>query len=128
MDEAHKTALAEGRAQGAAVRAYIEALEANKPKRGRKRTKETVEAQLAEVNADLDGGKLSGMAKLEGIQSRRDLEKELAAFDNTVDLSGLEARFVEVAAGYGARKGIEYSTWREFGVPAATLKAAGISR
>src|SRR5689334_9539098 len=37
MSDEHKAALAEGRAQGRAVRLYLEALEANKPKRGRKR-------------------------------------------------------------------------------------------
>ena len=36
MSDAHKEALAEGREQGRAVRRYLEALEANKPRRGRK--------------------------------------------------------------------------------------------
>ena len=36
MSEAHKAALSEGRAQGRAVRRYLEALDAHKPKRGRK--------------------------------------------------------------------------------------------
>lgn len=126
MSDSHKAALAEGRAQGAAVRAYIEALEANRPKRGRKRTKETVAKQLAEAEAEVETA--TGMRRLELMQSRRDLERELKAMDVTIDMSALEARFVEVAAAYGERKGIEYATWREFGVPAATLKAAGISR
>lgn len=38
MSDDHKAALAEGRAQGRAVRAYLEGLEASKPRRGRKRT------------------------------------------------------------------------------------------
>ena len=51
MTDSHKQALAEGREASRHVRAYLEALEANKPKRGRKRTKETVQKQLDEVSA-----------------------------------------------------------------------------
>ena len=43
MSDDHKAALAEGRAQGRAVSRYLEALAANKPKRGRKRTGSRVE-------------------------------------------------------------------------------------
>ena len=41
---------------------------------------------------------------------------------------GGEPFFVKSAKGYGERKGISYAAWREVGVSAATLKAAGISR
>ena len=126
MSDAHKAALAEGRAQGAAVRAYIDALEANRPKRGRKRTTETVQRQLDEAISELEGA--TGMRKLELLQARRDLERELENKDSGLNMEALEADFVKVAATYGSRKGIEYATWREFGVSAATLKAAGVSR
>jgi hypothetical protein len=43
-------------------------------------------------------------------------------------LEAAEAAFVAVAAAFGARKGIGYRAWREMGVPAATLKQAGIRR
>jgi hypothetical protein len=39
MSKQHKAALAVGRAEGLAVRRYLDALEAHKPKRGRKRTR-----------------------------------------------------------------------------------------
>ena len=42
MSDEHKAALAEGRNQGRAVRNYLEALDQNRPKRGRKRTTESV--------------------------------------------------------------------------------------
>ena len=42
MSDSHKAALAEGREQGRAVRRYLEALEAHKLKRGRKRTQESI--------------------------------------------------------------------------------------
>jgi hypothetical protein len=126
MTASHKQALAEGRTASRHVRAYLEALEANKPKRGRKRTKDTVRRQLDEVKGQI--GPATGLRKLELAQRRIDLEAELAAFDVKVDLSGLRKEFVKHAKSYGSRKGISYAAWREAGVPAEDLKAAGISR
>ncbi|MGY9071802.1 MAG: hypothetical protein ACKVHU_02490 [Acidimicrobiales bacterium] len=83
-------------------------------------------AQLEETITNI--GSTSGMDRLELMQTRRDLERELAAGDTTVDLSALEADFVAMAASYSERKGIEYATWREFGISAITLKEAGIKR
>ena len=42
MSEAHKAALAKGRMEGRVVRDYLEGLRATKPKRGRKRTPDTI--------------------------------------------------------------------------------------
>jgi len=55
MSDAHKAALAEGRAQGRAVRRYLEALEAHKPKRGRKRTPDSVKKRLTAIETALTG-------------------------------------------------------------------------
>jgi hypothetical protein len=126
MTASHKQALAEGRTASRHVRAYLEALEANKPKRGRKRTKDTVRRQLEETKAEI--GPATGLRKLELAQRRIDLEAELAAFDVSVDLSGLRKDFVKHAKAYGTRKHISYAAWREAGVSAEDLKAAGISR
>lgn len=126
MSDEHKAALAEGRTQGSAVRAYLEALELHKPKRGRKRTPESIKKKLDQLEIDLVDA--SAVARLDILQTRRDLQAELESMQETVDLTELENKFTEVAAAYGSRKGIEYATWREFGVSAAVLKAAGIGR
>ena len=105
---------------------YLEALAANRPKRGRKRTKESVEKRLERIEAELPDA--NPVQRLQLVQERMDLEQELASSGETVDLSALEADFVSAAKGYSERKGISYAAWREAGVPAATLKAAGISR
>jgi hypothetical protein len=126
MSDEHKAALAEGRRHGATVRTYLEALESNRPKRGRKRTVESMQAKLSELELALP--KTSGTDRLEMMQMRRDLEREIESAGHKVDLEALEAAFVEVARVYGERKGIEYATWREFGVSPATLSAARISR
>ena len=62
------------------------------------------------------------------IQERLDLNSELAAAGEKVDLSGLEQEFVDAAAAYSARKGISYAAWRELGVEPGVLKRAGIPR
>ncbi len=127
MSAAHKAALAQGRTQGRAVRVYLEALDASRPKRGRKRTPESIEARLAKVVAEIPDA--PPVQRLQLVQERMDLEAELtAASAPSVDLEALEREFVDAAKGYSQRKGISYAAWREAGVPAATLKAAGISR
>ena len=56
-----------------------------------------------------------------------DLENELSQMQTKLDLGPLEEAFLEVAAEYGARKGISRQAWREVGVPLETLKRAGIT-
>ena len=126
MTDEHKAALAAGRAEGRAVRAYLEALDQHRPKRGRKRTPDSVNARLAKIDSELVSA--DPMTRLSLVQERLDLLSELESLTTTVDLTALEADFVKSAKGYGERKGISYAAWREVGVSAATLKAAGISR
>lgn len=122
----HKQAMEVGRAEGRVVREYLEMLRMAKPKRGRKRTAESIRARLNAVLEEIPSA--SPLDELKLIQERRDLESELAAMTKTSDLADLEAEFVKVAKRYGGRKGISYGSWREVGVPAAVLKQAGISR
>jgi hypothetical protein len=127
MSDTHKEALAEGRNHARVVGRYLEALEANKPKRGRKRTAETVKRRLTTVAAELKDS--SGLARLNLLQERRDLEVELAGMQaGTPDLGDLEKEFAKVAKDYSAKKRISYGAWREFGVPPEVLKKAGITR
>ncbi len=128
MTAEHKEALAAGRTESKAVKDYLNALEANRPKRGRRRTPESIERRLAALNEQIPESE--PFQRLSLIQERVDLERELAALTSGsgVDLSDLEKGFVKVARSYAERKGISYAAWREVGVPAATLKAAGISR
>jgi len=122
----HLQALATGREQGRLVRRYVDALAANKPKRGRKRTSESVAKRLEQVEADLTS--VTGLDRVHLIQERIDLTAELATKQEVVDLSALEAGFIAAAADYGSRKGITYQAWREAGVAPAVLKSAGIRR
>ncbi len=127
MTEAHKAALAAGRAQGLAVKNYLEGLESTKPKRGRKRTPETISAQIANVEAQLADA--APLARLNLIQQRMDLIADRDALSGpAVDMEALETEFVKVAAAYSKAKNISYAAWREIGVDPAVLKRAGIGR
>lgn len=121
MTETEKTEVA-------AVRDYLKALEQNAPRRGRKRTPESVERQLAVLEGEMEG--VSVTKRLGLIQQRINLETDLEALQQaeSVDLSALEAGFATHAAAYGGRRGISYAAWREVGVSSTTLKSAGIRR
>jgi uncharacterized protein YicC (UPF0701 family) len=126
MTDEHKAALARGRTEGKAVRDYLEALRANKPKRGRKRTKESIKRRLTAIDNQLQDADPMGELRL--IQERRDLENELHSMGTAIDMSAIENEFISVAKGYSERQGISYAAWREVGVQASVLKKAGIGR
>jgi hypothetical protein len=126
MSDEHKAALAKGRMEGRIVRDYLEGLRATKPKRGRKRTPDTIKKRLDAIDSELASA--SPLDELLLIQERRDLEAELAAKSNAIDMDALETEFVGVAKSYSDSKAISYASWRDVGVPASTLKRAGISR
>ena len=68
MTDAHKAALARGRAEGRVVREYLEALRASRPSPGRKRTPDTITRRLADIEVAMAAGgafpgKLAGPPK-----------------------------------------------------------------
>lgn len=126
MSAAHKSALAKGRDEGRVVRRYLEALEQTKPRRGRKRTPESIQKRLAAI--DVEFADADALSRLQLTQEEIDLEAELATYEDTLDIPSREKDFVKVAGAYGSRKGISYSAWRSVGVSAAVLKEAGVSR
>jgi hypothetical protein len=126
MSDEHKHALAVGREESRAVRRYLEALEAHKPKRGRKRTAEGIQARLRQIDDVLANA--DPLTRVHLVQERLNLESELASKGETVDLKSLEDDFIVAAKGYGERKGIGYAAWRAAGVDPAVLRKAGIPR
>lgn len=126
MSDEHKAALAEGRNQGRAVRRYLEALESHKPKRGRKRTPESMQKRLGKIDAEME--RADPLRRLQLIQERLDLNAELEMAGTKIDLTELEQAFVDSAKAYSERKAISYAAWRELGVEASVLKRAGIAR
>jgi len=123
MSQAHKDALARGRKESRAIKNYLKTIESRKP--GRPVTKESLTSRLATVNTKLDGMD-DPLKRLDLLQSRLDIEEALASVKDVANLDQIEADFVANAKGYSQRKGISYTAWRRFGVPAAVLKKAGI--
>lgn len=123
MTPEHKEALAQGRRESRAIKAYLDALESRKP--GRPVSKESLQKRLEKVNDKLEATD-NPLETVELIQSKLDIEKALGEVENARDMATLETGFVENAASYSERKGVSYTAWREFGVPAKVLREAGI--
>lgn len=126
MSTAHKQALAVGRAESRTVRTYLEALRRNRPKRGRKRTPESIRRRLKAI--DVEFATADAITQLKLTQERLDLDLELTELSAKSDIGPLEKEFIKVAKSYGERNGITYTAWREIGIEPAVLKKAGISR
>ncbi len=126
VSEEAKAARAAGQAQGRTVSRYLNALDQTKPKRGRQRSAEKMQARVAELPDEIAQAK--PLKRVHLIQELIDLEAELAKEEETVDISEAEGDFISIAAEYSERKGISYAAWREVEVPASVLKAAGVSR
>lgn len=124
MSDDHKTALAQGRNEGRAVTNYLNALESNRPKRGRKRTPESIARRLEAIDQRLlDAEPIN---RLQLIQERLDLQAEAQRLQDRNDLTELEAAFIQVAKSYGERKGITSAAWRSLQVPKSVLRQAGV--
>ena len=104
----------------------MEALEAHKPKRGRKRTAGGIETRLRQIEDRLPVA--DPLTRVHLVQERINLQNELANKEEAVDMAALEKDFVSAAKGYGERKGISYAAWRAAGVDANVLRKAGIAR
>ena len=126
MTDQHKAALSQGRQEGRAVRDYLDSLRTNKPKRGRKRTPDSIRKRLDAIDDELTTA--DALTELKLVQERRNLQSELESKSAAVDQTAVEDAFVQVAKSYGERQGISYNAWREVGVPAPVLKRAGIGR
>jgi len=126
MSDDHKAKLAKGRTESRAVSRYLEAVVAGKGKRGRKRTPQSITAQIHRIDQELLDA--APIKKLELIQKKTDLLAEKERLTARVDIAILEKNFVKVAKSYANRNGITYSSFRALGVSAEVLKKAGIPR
>jgi hypothetical protein len=126
MSASHKAALANGRAEGKIIREYLDAVEANRPKRGRKRTPESISRRLNVITKEL--AIADSVTKVRLVQERLDLQRELKMMKTKVDLLSIEKKFLRVAKRFSERNNITFDAWREVGVTPEVLKRAGIER
>lgn len=125
MSAEHKAALAEGRRQAKAIKAYLEALGSRKP--GRPVTADSLKKKIDSLNEKISS-ETDPLKRVDMVQQRLDAEDALSNLASNVDFGQLESDFVKAAKGYSSRKGITYSAWREAGVPAEVLRRADIPR
>lgn len=126
MSAEHKAALAKGRAQSKAVRDYLEMLQQD-GRRSSSLSPDQINARIHELTSRIEE-EANPAVRLELIQKRLDLEEQLKSAKGGADPDQLEKAFIEAANDYSERKGISYTAWREVGVPAATLRQAGVPR
>lgn len=125
MGEEHKAALAKGKREAAKVTRYLKAMEAGQPG-GAARAK-VLGAKIERLQEEI-AGEPNMLRRVKLIQKRFDTEDKLKDLDTSIDFDALEADFIGVVVSYSERNQISYHTWREVGVPAKVLKAAGIKR
>jgi hypothetical protein len=123
MTQEHKDALAQGRLEARSIKAYLRALDSRRP--GRPVTKESLDKRLERVNAKL-GSEDDPLKRVDLLQSRLEIERALATAGEGANIEELAESFVTHAGSYSDRKGISYTAWRQFGVPADVLRKAGI--
>jgi hypothetical protein len=126
MTEEHKAALAQGRRESKAIKAYLEAITVPK-RRGRPVTQEMLEAKIAALDEKVLAER-GPLARVDLYQARIEAQAALDTMTDPVDIETLEAGFVEYAASYSSRKSITWPAWREAGVSASVLAAAGVKR
>ena len=125
MTRQHTAALARGRREARAVRAYLEAL--REERSGPDPVRVRREERARELRTRIDRAERAA-ERVELLREWLEIERELADLESGPDLETLEAEFIEVARSFSERKAISYPAWREVGVPARVLREAGITR
>lgn len=125
MSDEHKAALAKGRRESRLIKAYLNATRSRRP--GRPVTADSLRSRIEGLDSRL-ASETDALKIVDLHQERLDAEDALKTLDDAPDITQAEKDFIEVAASYSERKGISYTAWRQVGVPASVLKAAGIPR
>lgn len=125
MSEEHKAALAQGRRESRAIKAYLQALGSRRP--GRPVTAESVRKRIASIDERVQSEE-DPLKQLELRQEKLDAQNALKEVESKEDIDELEKAFIQAAKSYSERKGISYTAWRQVGVPARVLKEAGVPR
>jgi hypothetical protein len=107
------------------INAYLRAVTANPPKPGRPINPERIQARLDQLNERI--AKASPIVKLRLLSERNRLKAQLGNNHNSKasNLETLEDEFLNVIWEYSKNHGLGYAEWREAGVPARVLQAAG---
>ena len=126
MTDEHKKNMAEGRRHRRTVDSYLKALEQFPKIEQQRKNAAANKDRIAQLSEEID--QASGVDKLILVQQRENLTRDSAVGTADFNIEELEAEFVEVAAAYGEKLGISYTSWRDLGVPKDVLQRAGVKR
>lgn len=118
MTADHYAKIQKGRAEGLAVRKYLEAV-TGKPSSNRRDISgqlERIKEELAIVTSPLDRLKL--------LKKQYNLENNIGT--QVIDLAEAEREFIQVLPSYSEREGIPREVWLDAGVPESVLDKAGL--
>jgi hypothetical protein len=125
-DRVNLKAVGNIRTETAIVRRYLSALNEEKPRRGRRKTAESVQRRMDYIRANLADA--NPLTKVHLHQELIDCKKELEQLKDKNKVASLERDFIQIVKNYSLRKSIGYTAWRASGVSASVLKKAGITR
>lgn len=110
------------------VRRYLSAIDGEKPGRTSQRTSDTIASRITKVDELMVSS--DPLTRLHLMQERIELHGELLRLNQGegIDRAQLERQFIKVARSYSDRHGLSYAAWRQAGVDADVLDAAGIRR
>lgn len=120
----HRASAAASREESFKVRAYLDALELQRPRRGPRLNADKIRTKLAKIEEELPT--VSTLRRLELIQEQLNLLKQLKSIENAADIKELENDFIAVAQSYAERRKVSAHAFRAVGVPQDVLTRAGI--
>lgn len=120
-----KAAVTAAKIEATRVSLYLRALE-KKTKDSTKRNPAVLAKRIEVARAQVK--ERTGLARLQAVQRLRNFQRRAADPVMNGNFERFEKNFIGVAKSYGAKNDIDYGTWRACGVPAATLKKAGIAQ
>ena len=111
--------------QARAVGNYLQHL---KDKAGmRNITEKTLARRESTLDSKMSNPDNSALDDLLLMQDKKDVERDRRSLAELEEAEKrVESKFVQHAAGFAERKGIEFETWLEFGVSRSVLRKAGI--
>ena len=126
MSSSHKEALVNGRAESRVIREYLQLIDAQRPRRGRRRSLETITRRLREIEIEIPHS--HPVQRIHLIQERINLNAELATNSlSRTQQTQLEKNFIKVAKSFSERHNISPEAWIEFGVSERVLHLAGMN-
>lgn len=122
--EAYAAAITAGWRECQVVDRYLEHVRIERTRLTVRPTVQMIERRLTEIGREVK--RIDGFLVFGTISKHGELSAQIRSLAEALDRLSTEDDFVAVAASFGRRHGIDYATWREFGVAHSVLARASI--